>query len=371
MKILFDHQFLSYQDYGGVSKYFFELYSHFIAENQVDIPIGFSNSDFLKSLNLSAHPFFPHKAFVGKRFAMNLLNIPYSRYKIKREDYDVFHPTYFSPYFVEINQKPSVITVHDLIYDLFPQYFKSYDFSKRSNKEKCFNAVDAIIAVSENTKRDLVKLYQIPEEKITVIHHGVNQSFVGDEELKQVEDELHLKSFNYILYVGSRKAYKNFLFTITSLHETLLKNKLKLVCIGGGAFSDIEINEFKCLGIDSLVMYIDFSEAALKWLYSNAFCFIFPSLYEGFGMPVLEAYANNCPVVLSNRSCFPEVAGEAALYFEPDDESSIAYSIDKLLDDSILRNELTRLGKERLKSFSWDRTASETLKLYRKIIENK
>ncbi|QGY44446.1 glycosyltransferase [Maribellus comscasis] len=366
MKILFDHQAFSYQDYGGVSRYFVELYKIFSVENDVDFSVTVSNSEFLGQLNQKAIHFFQGRNFVGKRYAMNRLNIPFSKRKIRKGNFDVFHPTYFDPYFTKANKKPGVITVHDLTVDLFPEYFKSYDFAKRENKLKCFESVDAIISVSENTKKDIVELYNISPEKIHVVYHGVNQTLT--ETMSDPEKQIDLESESYILYVGSRRGYKNFLIFVKAVSLLLKKQNIHLVCIGGGAFNKEEIIEFTKLGVETNIKYVNFSDVKLKWLYQNALCFVFPSLYEGFGMPILEAFSNNCPVVLSNRSCFPEIAGDSAVYFEPDDTDSILSSVKELIENESKRNEIVEKGKNRLKIFSWEKAAAETLEVYKRII---
>jgi glycosyltransferase involved in cell wall biosynthesis len=367
MNILFDHQAFSYQDYGGVSRYFLELYNALGADNEITVSVKFSNNELLEQLNQKGIPFFPKRNFIGKRYLMNMLNIPLSKRRIRQSNFDVFHPTYFDPYFIKVLKKPGIITVHDLTVDLFPQYFKSYDFAKRTNKEKCFKSVNAIIAVSENTKRDIVQLYDIPEEKIQVIYHGVNNN-PKEINLSNLKFKINLVPKSYILYVGSRKGYKNFLFFVNSIGNLILKEKVKMVCIGGGEFNRQEIVEFRKMNIESNILYFDFSEITLNWLYQNALFFVFPSLYEGFGMPILEAFSNRCAVVLSDRSCFSEIAGDAAVYFEPDEKDSIIDTTRKMILDSSLRKKIIEKGGNRVKYFTWEKAAKETLKAYINVI---
>lgn len=362
MKVLFDHQAFSYQNFGGVSKYYFELMRNFDLETKAEIALKFSNNEFALELGLKATPFFARKNFIGKRFIMNLLNKTCLTPGIRAGNYDVLHATYFDPYFINLTSKPKVITVHDLTFDIFPQYFKSYDFSKHSNKAKCLNAVDAIIAVSENTKKDIIKYYHIPEEKIQVVYHGVNMLKKSSAEIENMPDK-------FILFVGNRYGYKNFVFFIQSISPLLLnENDLNVVCIGGGQFSEQEKYLFNSLGIFDQLKFVSFSEERLQWLYANALLFIFPSLYEGFGMPILEAFSNNCPVAVSNRSCFPEIAGDAALYFEPDNKDSILDIVSSLVYDSSIRESFKVKGAKRVEQFSWKKAAVETVNFYKKVL---
>lgn len=362
MKVLFDHQAFSYQDFGGVSKYFFELFRNFDRETETEIALRFSNNEFACELGVKATPFFARKNFIGKRYLMNLLNRICLTSTIRAGNYDLLHATYFDPYFAKLTSKPKVITVHDLTFDIFPQYFKKYDFARHSNKQKCLNAADAIIAVSENTKKDIVNYYHIPEEKIHVVYHGVNVLDKSSVEIGNMPEK-------FILFVGNRSGYKNFIFFIQSISSLLIQEKdLNLVCIGGGQFSEHEKNIFKSSGISAQLKFVSFSEERLQWLYANALLFVFPSLYEGFGMPILEAFSNNCPVAVSNRSCFPEIAGDAALYFEPDNKDSILNILSSLVYDSSIREFIKVNGTKRVEQFSWKKAAVETVNVYKEVL---
>ncbi len=140
------------------------------------------------------------------------------------------------------------------------------------------------------------------------------------------------------------------------------------MCTGGGKFSNYEIEQFKELGISKQVLQFNLDDDSLAYFYKNALAFIFPSLYEGFGIPVLESFACGCPVVCSNVSSLPEIAGEAACYFDPYSEESIKNSVVKILTDSNLREELINKGYEQLKKFSWQKTAEQTKKIYESVL---
>ena len=143
---------------------------------------------------------------------------------------------------------------------------------------------------------------------------------------------------------------------------------VSLVCAGSAGFNDSEINSFKKLNIQKQVHHFVMSDSTLPTLYGKALCFIFPSLYEGFGIPILEAFSNRCPVILSNKSSFPEVAGDAALYFDPQSEDSIRMCVTKLLDDERARDTLIRRGSERVNIFSAENMAEKTLDVYQSVL---
>ena len=171
------------------------------------------------------------------------------------------------------------------------------------------------------------------------------------------------------MFVGNRNGYKNFVFFIQSISPLLLnENDLNVVCIGGGQFSEQEKSLFKSLGIFDQLKFVSFSEERLQWLYENALSFVFPSLYEGFGMPILEAFSNNCPVAVSNCSCFPEIAGDAALYFEPDNRDSILEVVSSLVYDSSIREFIKVNGTKRVEQFSWKKAAVETVNVYKEVL---
>ena len=150
----------------------------------------------------------------------------------------------------------------------------------------------------------------------------------------------------------------------------LLNNNqdLFLVCVGGGNFDEDEQNLLKSLSIQKKVLRFDVNDGKLGYLYKNALAFVFPSLYEGFGLPIVEAFACKCPVVLNNASCFPELAADSAEYFDPSSIESMRKAIEKVINNYKLRQKLIKRGLERVKDFSWEKTAKKTKKVYQSVI---
>jgi len=365
LRVVYDHQVFSWQTFGGVSRYYCELMREFRRTHAVDFRLGvrYSNNAYLNSTTLSAHrQFFKKHNFRGKAILLGALNRRYSKSLIARGEFDIFHPTFFDPYFLNLlGNRPFVMTVYDLNHDKYPSMFPPGDTTAR-HMGILIKRAAKIIAISENTKMDLVRFCAVDPKKIQVIY------LAGTLDLKGRQAHLRLPT-RYILFVGSRAIYKNFLFFIRSVTPILQKDReLKVICAGGGSFSKEEQLFLDDLEIAKQVLYYPVNDAILRTLYRNALVFVFPSLYEGFGLPVLEAFACQCPTIVSHTSSFPEVAGEAAVYLEPSDPSSVREAVKKVINSPKLRAALKAKGRAQLKKFSWAKTARETKKLYGEVL---
>lgn len=355
----------STQKFGGVTKYFSELMKNLPEGYEFNLPILISENQYLKEDN----DFFnkniislPEK-YIGKSYIKKLifkLNERKSFASINSHQYDLFHPTFYNNYFLKQNLKiPFVLTVHDLIEYKFEKKYFSRDSSMKYQMKNAILKAERIIAISHHTKKDLINYFDIKPEKIDVIYHGYN---ISDK------PTYTNKYGDYILFVGKRERYKNFTTFAKAISHLLNKDRnIKLICIGRSFTAD-EIDLLKTLKIlsQTIVMHVD--ELKLNQLYKHAKLFVFPSLYEGFGMPILEAMANDCPICLSNTSCFPEIADNAGDYFDPNLEESILHSIEKVYYNTEYRNKLIENGRQRLQNFSWKKTALETGSTYRKCI---
>ncbi|MCF8262055.1 MAG: glycosyltransferase family 4 protein [Melioribacteraceae bacterium] len=380
MKVLYDYQTFEEQKFGGISRYFFELIKHFENENDVEVslPIGYTKNVYLRSLRPELlmtqgenyDRFFPNLNFWSKMRIYNFLfpgklpplNKVVSIDALKHNDYDIFHPTYYDPYHLEMPKKgPFVLTVLDMIHEIFKDYPQLLP-EIRENKKLLAEKADRIIAISENTKKDLVNILNINPEKIEVIYLGNSL-----EPVNTIKLDFELPE-NYLLFVGLRTDYKNFHFMIENLKEFLKQNRdVKLICTGS-AFTEEERSYFENNGIAESVIHHFADDKTLAYLYANAIAFIFPSLYEGFGIPVLEAFSCGCPALISNTSSLVEVGGDAVLYFDPKSDESIKSAVDRIVSDKELGKELKAKGYEQLKKFSWDKTAEQTLALYNRLI---
>lgn len=277
----------------------------------------------------------------------------------------------FARYALFLNQ-PFIVTVHDLARCCF-------NFDRESVGEKILLNLDKryikranqIIAVSESTESDLVKYLKIPESKISIIYNGVDHNIFKPYDVRPYH--VRLRHRQYILYVGSERRRKNLgrLFESFAALKQEFPN-LMLVKVGSpGRYKEFRSQTLKTLsrlGITEDVIFVDhISEKDLAYYYSSAALLAYPSLYEGFGLPPLEAMACGCPVVTSNISSLPEVVGEAGIMVDPNDTRSLVQAMRRVLTDSELRNSMVRKGLEQSKKFSWENTAELTLRVYNKV----
>jgi glycosyltransferase involved in cell wall biosynthesis len=360
MKILYDDQVFSMMTHGGIARYYYELMKN-LNEIGVDteLPLFFSNNYYLKNKDVSNH-------FSSLPFSLRVLNrtLPkfnrfYSKRALMKQNYDVFHPTYNCLSYFEsyLRGKPFVITVHHLN-TLTPD-----NLFLPGEKELAMKA-SHIITVSNASKRDILQYTSINESKITVIHHG--NSFLPSSLPSSFTKNKQRKP--YFLYVGGRQPSKNFQFLLKALKVISEKYDVMLLCTGS-PFSSTEMEMITAMNLSRKVKaFVVKGDSEMCQLYSNALCFIYPSLKEGFGMPILESFACMCPVLLSNASCFPEIAGDAGLYFDPYDLDSLIDGMLKILSSNSLRDELISKGIERSKQFSWRKTAEKHLLVYESVL---
>jgi glycosyltransferase involved in cell wall biosynthesis len=380
IRILFEPQMFNRQKYGGITRYFFELLMNLHNDEEIDfiLPLVFSSNHYLKKAPFIKCPNLlkpikiegenPFSKFMSKpiwkiskriyKFQQYLNRIKLHK-TIATKDFDICHPTYYNSEILRyVKNKPVVVTVHDMIYELFPEYFPDDPFP--AYKKDLIKIARKIIANSENTKRDLIKIHNVPEDKVEVIYLGCSFN-KRDLDIKK---NMHLPQ-EYILFVGERKNYKNFIFFMNSIAPLTKKHKnMEVICTGNKDFSASERALIDSLNLSKRVSHYSVSDDLLFELYKKATVFVFPSLYEGFGIPILEAFSAGCPVACSNKGSLPEVAGDAAVFFDPKDEDSICNAVDQLISDKAFRNGLINKGYERLRNFSWQETAHRTKKLY-------
>ena len=364
MKVLFDHQIFVNQTFGGISRYFYELYKRFATsyDNESEISSKFTNNVYLKEEGITG--FFPNQVFKGKQRAYNYINQLNTVSKLRKRKYDIFHPTYFDNYFLKyIGDKPFVITFFDMIHERFAHKFVELanDKSVLENKYILAKSASRIIAISEATKRDMVEIMGIDPSKIDVVYLG--SSFDAS-----IASQKSFIEKPYLLFVGTRNIYKNFVFFLKSIQSLIGSGEIILVCAGGGAFTDSEIKLIADLNLKGKVIHEGINDFKLASLYRHAEAFVFPSLYEGFGIPVLEAFACKCPCIISNVSSLPEIGGNAAAYFDPSDSLSILSSVTNIINDVKEQDRLRLAGENRLKLFSWNNTFEESLAIYNNIV---
>lgn len=367
MRILYDHQCFTQQQYGGVSRYHYQLINELRKLQNVDVRLSlkYSNNFYInQDKSFRVKSFFPGYNFYFKRTILDYINRKSTIPIIKKGNYDIFHPTYYNPYFLEyLNNKPFVITVYDCIHEKFPEIINSID-KTLEHKKSVLSKSEQIIAISDSTKSDLINIYNIPAEKIEVVYLAASI-----KKLSFPPGELIDNPDRYILYVGDRNFYKNFNNFLSAI-EPLLRNNsdLFLIAAGGGNFKADEIKLFERKKLNNKILYKSADDKSLTALYANALAFVFPSLYEGFGIPVLEAMNCDCPVIMSNTSSLPEVGGDAAIYFDPANPDDIKNKVESVIFNNELRTEMIKRGAVQRLKFSFQKTAINTKIVYTKLL---
>ena len=361
MKLLYDHLCFM-QKFGGVPKYFVELIKRMPAKDVI-LTVRFSNNEYLKELSEGRiSSFLSNYRFRGKARLESEIGKLFSIPVILNKDFDIYHQTHYDPYAFKYLPKKvkSVMTIHDMNFWAIPDYYAPNSRTMR-NQINSAKKADHIITISNNSKNDICKYWNISEDKISVIYHGINN--------EQYDTMPAYTSSNpYILFVGSRNKYKNFEGILESYSR--LKTKypdLHLICAGDSS-SNLDLALLDRFRIVDSVKFIQASNKQLISLYKGAKVFVFPSFYEGFGLPILESMAANCPIALSNTSCFPEIAQEAVAYFDPNDINDMTTVIENVICDEKYRSSLINKGARRVKDFSWNKSAEEHLKVYQTLL---
>lgn len=361
MKVLFDHQIFCTQRYGGFSKYFTSLARALVAMEGVEAKIvapahinGYLDSKIsgICSFRLP---------FMARGLNHRVVAIaPVFRSVAGFIKPDVVHETH---YILDGHHVPKsaaiVATCHDMIVEK-GLHMDSDQLNGIRAKRQALERSDFIICISKNTQNDLLNLYPQLKDRTVVVHHGVTRVVPSTASGANIPKQ-------YLLYVGVRAGYKNFEnFLRAFANSTRLRSDLEIVCFGGGRCTPDELKLFAELAIP--VMQIHFlagDDAFLAHVYANAAALVYPSAYEGFGMPLTEAMIQGCPVVSSRTSSLPEVCLDAAEYFDPENLEEMGSAIENVVFNSARRQELVTAGLQRSTAFTWESCASSTLSVYR------
>lgn len=284
---------------------------------------------------------------------------------------DVFHATnYFVP---PMRRARTVVTVHDLAILVHPEWC-SPKIRRFFPKQiaRCIREADAVLACSESTKLDAVRLLGVDPTRIAVVYEGIDETLVPMER-ENAARHVHSRygvSSPYLLFVGTIEPRKNITGLLRAFSKIRDEMPHKLVLVGGKGWyrEDVEAVARE-LGVGERVSFVGYvsSHAELAAFYSAADLFVFPSLYEGFGLPILEAMACGCPVITADNSSMPEIAADAALCVNANDDMAIAEAVQRVLGDPTLRESLVSRGFERAKEFSWRKCAEATMNVYERL----
>lgn len=363
MKIVFDNIIFWLQRSGGGSVYWTELIKRFNDLEGIDAKFydEKENCDniFRKDIKLK------------NVFIENFLHLKIRRYlnfSERIEEKSIFHSSYFRV--SKSKNAINVTTIHDLTAEKFTtglSRFVNYHQKKHAIKNS-----DGIICISENTKKDLLEFFpEVENKKIRVIYNGVSDDFFKIEHnfnLGEIDKRfLPLEDTKYLLFVGRRNSYKNFHLVVKA--ASLVKSEYKLVIVGE------ELNEEECtlmnkyLG-DDFFIFNKLDNNKLNHLYNKAFVLLYPSLYEGFGIPIVEAMKAHCPVIAANNSSIPEVAGDAAILYDDINENLIMDGIKKL-ENTSFRADIIQKGIQQFPKFDWNKTYLNYLEFYKELYDGK
>jgi len=351
----------------GIGRYTRSLVDELMRIDEDNEYILFLNEDDFDSYTITNENF-TKKSLRAKVFSIEeQYQLVFSAW---RERLDLFH----SPHFAVplLWRRNLVTTIHDLIPLIYPE-----DLPSRMSRIYCYIMMKAaarksrrVIANSYYTRRDIVRYLKIPEAKVKVIYEGVNENYhpVENERRLRKVKERYKTSEKFIFYIGQWKPHKNVLGLMKAFHKLKIKTGIPHKLVIGGR-KDPRYPEIPALARDleleeDIIFPGYIPEEDLPALYSAAELFVFPSLYEGFGLPVLEAMACGSPVVSSNTSSLPEIAGDAAIFVNPCSVEEIAQAMQEVLKNGRLREKLVQKGLERARLFTWEKTGRETLRVY-------
>jgi glycosyltransferase involved in cell wall biosynthesis len=362
MRVLFDGQIFVHQVSGGISRYYVNLAS------------GLAQIEGCSARIIAPLHRNQHLRAEGSALGMGF-GIPSSRLTNRlclaatralspvfagQCEFDLVHETYYS-------QKPligrglrRVTTVYDMVHEITGRNHPT-SADKRASIARC----DHVLCISHNTKKDLIELFGVAPERATTVHLG----YTDFSRIDGAELPVKLAGVPYVLFVGQRAGYKNFSNLLKAVAaDGALKRDLKILCFGGGPLEASELALAVELGLDKdRVVQIGGPDALLASAYRGALAMVYPSYYEGFGLPCLEAMSAGCPVLCSNTSSLPEVVGEAALMFDPKSVDEIRAAIIKVSSSSAVRDELVSRGHLQRAQFSWDKCVRKTLAVYQAV----
>jgi glycosyltransferase involved in cell wall biosynthesis len=340
------------------------------------------------TVGFDVSPYNNIKLITPQKFPFKMLRSAWRSFamvkNIEEHKIDIFHGlSHELPAGIQKTGARSVVTMHDLIFERFPDQYKKTDrwIYRKKFKHACKYA-DAIIAISQQTKNDLIELYKIPEQKITVCYQSCDPIFsrqVTSEEKEKVRSLYRLPE-RFFLSVGSIIERKN-LLTICKAMNTLKSSlAVPLVVIGNGGKYKVEVKKYiEANGLEDLIIFLSENEEAksnegfrssahFPAIYQCAEALIYPSVAEGFGIPVLEAMCSRLPVMTSDTSCLPEAGGDAAAYISPFDDKALAATMNAIANDKVLAASMAEKGWAHAQNFTTEKTATAVMEVYKKLI---
>lgn len=361
MRVAFDEQIFAIQSYGGISRMFAELAQQFISEPDLGIQLLPLNAPVINRYALDQPDIRQHLAVRDAGHEYYSLARYFMRVRPRRGQ-DIVHNTFYLPHgLASYPGAKRIVTIHDMIPEMMPETRRRLDFL--TLKKHYVQRADHIVCVSEATKENLLEIYPNVQVPVSVVHHGVHPRFTPNA------DPIAQLPSRYVLFVGNRGGYKDagvLFHAFASIAQDF--PDLELVFVGGGPLSNAERELLRKLSIDQRTRQVNLSDADMVGAYAHAQAFVFPSRFEGFGIPALEAMACGTPTILAAATSLPEVGGDTALYFEPGKSDDLAAQLTTVLADPDLREALSKAGIQRAAGFTWHRSALSHVNAYREAL---
>lgn len=364
MRIVFDYQTFSARGYGGISRYFVELARALGRIEGVDVRVSspLLASRFLverrgevqaTGMDVSRADWLPERVVRG----VNRRLFPVAAALARP---DIVHETYYALGRTAPRSAKIVTTMHDTIPERLSEFFPEVERHRRQVRAALSRA-DAVICVSESTRRDVLDLYDVDAARLHVVRLGSSIEPVEEKPAEETEP--------YLLHVGARYAYKNFEMLVKAFGASGLWHTHRLIAFSSKTFTGVELGAMDRAGVPrDRLRRVSGDDAQLARYYRGATALVLPSLYEGFGIPVVEAMRCGCPVIASNTSSLPEVGGDAVLYCDPREPESFAAAMRRVAQDDALRTSMAARGRARAAVFSWEQCAQETHAVYRELL---
>lgn len=367
IRVGFDDQIFIAQSRGGISKYFVEIIQRLpkygiepilLCENTRNSHLG--ESGLVPKAKSESNLKNRLRGYVWRltgnpRYKGDLLG-----------SVDLIHHTFTHRSYLGLAGKPNIVTIYDMIPEVYPEYFPTGNphFAKAQYAKHC----DVLISISESTTTDMLSFYgEELRSKTVVVPFGVGEQFLSphpEVEMPELPDK-------YLLFVGVRRGYKHFTTAYRAFEKLAEKNSdLHFVVVGGGRYSDEEKTMIQSSPFEDRVNHFNPSDLQMPEFYRRALCFLFPSVYEGFGLPTLEALASGTPVVLADASCSREVGGDLAIYCEPGNVESLVAGIQKAISAD-WSTKIKTQGPLRAREFTWDSVAEQTAAIYKQLLLRK
>lgn len=359
LEVTFDDQIFTGQAFGGVSRYFVELIDQYRHDPALGItartPFRYVMTQQLIDDPTTSFRSPGGPAILRRGAPMRALNALTHLTPVRRAR--LLHHTYYRPSYLRLPAVHRVCTVYDMIPELRPNEGPP---AGHMAKEAFVRASDAVFCISQTTKDDLLRFYGPLDKPVVVTHLAVSEDF---HPAARTTDEPR-----YVAFVGRRRGYKNFDVVLRALSRLAQDGaRVPLVASGGGPFIPEERDRIAELGLSDLVQQRTLPDDALPAFYADAYAMVFPSYYEGFGLPIVEGFAARCPVVVADTPCSLEISGGASAVFAPDDDEALAQILARLVADPAERDKWSDAGEVRARDFSWHRCAEKSAEVYRAV----